>query len=237
MPERFTYLLIDAACIVFPFASSFHPKIRFDKQWKYFLPSCLVTAFLFLIWDYFFTLQNIWSFNVRYISGVFLFHLPVEECLFFICVTYACVFTYYTISLFLKPSHYNKAANYITWALVLSLGVTGLLNLPRLYTSITFLSLAAFLLLLLVKRVTYLSSFFVSYLIILIPFFISNGILTGSGLDEPVVSYNNHYNLGIRMFTIPLEDTFYGMLLILMNVAGFEYLRKIKAKHVGALAK
>ncbi len=226
MSEKFTYLLVDAGCIIFPFAFSSHPRIRFDKQWRYFFPSCFVAAVVFLIWDYFFTIHGIWSFNHRYVTGVYFLNLPIEECLFFICVPYACVFTFYSVSAFLNSSRFNKVANYISWALVLSLGATGVLNLSKLYTSVTFLSLAAFFLLLLLKKVTYLSSFLISFMIILVPFFLSNGILTGTGLAEPVVSYNNHYNLGIRMFTIPLEDIFYGMLLILMNVAGFEYLRK-----------
>jgi lycopene cyclase domain-containing protein len=68
--------------------------------------------------------------------------------------------------------------------------------------------------------------FFFSYLVMLIPFFIVNGILTGTGLEEPVVWYKPEEIAGIRMLTIPVEDVFFGMLLILLNVAGLEWQTK-----------
>jgi ligand-binding SRPBCC domain-containing protein len=60
--------------------------------------------------------------------------------------------------------------------------------------------------------------------IFLFPFLIVNGILTGSFLADPVVWYNNQENLALRIFTIPIEDFVYGLLLFLMNVTIYEKL-------------
>ena len=68
------------------------------------------------------------------------------------------------------------------------------------------------------------TSFLISYLIILIPFLIVNGFLTAI----PVVLYNDAENSGIRIYTIPFEDIFYGMLLFLLNVLIYE---KIKPRN------
>ena len=65
------------------------------------------------------------------------------------------------------------------------------------------------------------TAFLLAYLIILIPFLLVNGLLTAI----PVVLYNDSENLGIRLYTIPIEDIFYGMLLIMMNVIGYERLK------------
>ena len=62
-----------------------------------------------------------------------------------------------------------------------------------------------------------LPHFYLMYVIILIPFFIVNGILTGTGIEGEVVWYNDQENLGVRMLTIPVEDTFYGFALLLLN--------------------
>jgi lycopene cyclase domain-containing protein len=60
----------------------------------------------------------------------------------------------------------------------------------------------------------------------LIPFFIVNGILTGSFIEVPIVSYNNSENLGIRLFTIPIEDIGYAFSMLFGNLMIFETLKK-----------
>jgi len=105
--------------------------------------------------------------------------------------------------------------------------VVAVFNLSKLYTSVTFLLTASFILFHeLVIKPTYLGRFYFSFLVLMVPFFIINGILTGSFIEEEVVWYDNSHNLSFRLFTIPVEDLFYGLLLILMNITLFEYFKK-----------
>ncbi|HEY5823087.1 MAG TPA: lycopene cyclase domain-containing protein [Cyclobacteriaceae bacterium] len=229
--ERYLYLSIDLLSILFPFVFSFYPKANFSHKWKQLWPAILIPAVLFIVWDEWFTSMGIWNFNPRYLTGVYFFSLPVEEVLFFICIPYACVFTYEAVNHFIKKDLLLPYQRSISILLIFFLLSSGLLNLDKWYTSVSFLLTAAFLFVHVVFcKSTYLSRFYSAFIFILVPFFIVNGVLTGTGIEEPIVRYNNSENLGIRMGTIPFEDTFYGMLLILMNVSIFEGLQKRKAR-------
>ena len=63
-----------------------------------------------------------------------------------------------------------------------------------------------------------LSRFYITYLVILIPFFLVNGILTGSFIEDEVVWYNVSEITGFRIFTVPFEDIMYGFSLIFLNL-------------------
>lgn len=229
MDQKYLYLAIDFFSILFPFIFSFYSKHNFSKKWRYAFPGILLTALFFIVWDEWFTQMGVWGFNPRYLTGIKLSSLPIEEILFFICIPYACMFTYEAVNYLIKWRMDERTTNFISDLLIFGLFIAGILTWGKWYTSLTCLLTAAFVFL--HRRVwksDYAGKFYFAYLFILIPFFIVNGILTGTGIEEEVVWYNNNENLGIRMGTIPVEDTIYGMLMLFMSISIFEYLQKKK---------
>lgn len=182
----------------------------------------MVPALLYIEWDWYFTLKGVWSFNEAYITGIRLFNLPVEEVLFFFVVPYCCVFIYTCVRSYFPNLINKKKADLILIGLAILLLIIGIIYYNKYYTGWTFIFTGGFILVLYLSRKFFKRfdavSFLVSYAICLVPFLIVNGFLTAI----PVVVYNNAENLGIRIYTIPFEDAFYGMLLVLMNIVLYE---------------
>lgn len=228
MPVKYTYLLVDIFCLLFPLIASFHPRIQFYKQWRYFILPCIITAILFLIWDIFFVIIGVWEFNEKFITGIYMYNMPIEEVLFFICIPYACTFTYYCINKFIAFKLPANSIYFFNYLFIILLAVATFVWRHKLYTSVTFFFLALFLFIAMQRKFAQWAQFYIAYSLILIPFLVTNGILTGSFISSPVVLYNDLENLDIRIFTIPIEDVFYALLLMGMNVYGFEQNRNKK---------
>lgn len=193
--------------------------------------SLMLTMGVFIPWDVIFTINGVWGFNSDYFLGVEILSLPFEEWLFFLCIPFACVFTHYAVLLYFPNLKLKKVTTKaISISLVLILFVLALVNYDKWYTLVNF-SLAIPLTWLVYKyNPQLLQHFLLTFLVMLIPFFIVNGILTGSWIDNQVVWYNDAENLGIRMGTIPIEDSIYAYSMILMNLFFFEYLCSIFKK-------
>lgn len=225
----YLYLLLNIGSFSIPFLYSFHKKMNFIQQWKSVFTAILFVAFGFVVWDVIFTSQGVWGFNKSYHLPFLLAGLPVEEILFFICIPYASIFIHYSLKYF-KPSLVlsKRTTQFLTALFVLIVVLVLILNSDKLYTSVNYTLLVFSLLLGLFFGIEILRRFYISFVIILIPFFIVNGILTGSFIAEPVVWYNNAENLGIRLFTIPIEDIGYAFNMLFLTVFINEKL-KLKA--------
>ena len=102
--------------------------------------------------------------------------------------------------------------------------MSGIYNINKLYTGVTFLFLALFLSFQMLKlRPRYMGRFYFTFAVLVIPFLLINSVLTGAFTQEGVVWYNDTHNLGMRIGTIPIEDFFYAMLMILMTITIMEW--------------
>jgi lycopene cyclase domain-containing protein len=225
MDKHYTYLLINVLTVFFPIALSFDKKVNFFKKWKFIFPGLILSGLLYLLWDYLFTINQVWSFNPDYILGITFFKLPLEEILFFFTVPFACIFIYECLICYFTFNISSKISKSISYFLIASCLILALVYHDRLYSFINFSTLALILVFTIFRNIKLdMGQFYIAYLVSLIPFYIVNGILTAI----PIVSYNNLENMGFRVGTIPFEDHFYSMSLFLLNLIFFEYFRNKK---------
>ena len=221
------YLILNITSFIIPFLYSFEPRMKYINRWKAVFSAILITAVFFIVWDIIFTKIGVWSFNPRYHSGVDFFGLPIEEWLFFVCIPYASIFIHFAFQYFFPKTALSlKGIRIIYWVLLLVLLPTIWLHYDKLYTAVNYSVLVLLLSYATFKTPKVLQTFYLTFLIVLIPFSIVNGILTGSFIEEPVVSYNNAENLGIRLGTIPIEDVGYAFSMILMSLIIIQKIEK-----------
>lgn len=226
LESRGTYFLLHLFTVVPVLALSFDKNVHFYRKWKYLFPAIVPVAVFFIIWDVVFTARGVWGFNEYYFAGWLIFGLPVEEWLFFITVPFASVFIYECLNFYLKKDLLAKAEPILTPLLiVLFLGV-GFSLFWHNYTATTFLLAGAFLLYhYLAEPAAQRSRFYLAYLVVWIPFLLVNGVLTGGFTEAPVVLYNPEEYLGVRIGSVPLDDSIYNFLMFLGVVTLFERFR------------
>ena len=224
--KNYTYLIILIASIAAPFALSFDRKVQYYKNLKYILPAILITAIFFWIWDVWFTANGVWSFNPKYITGIKIIGMPIEEWLFFLVIPYCCMFIYEVLKFYLKKYEYaNFFRTFSLFPIVLFALVSFFFH-NKDYTFITFIFSTVYLGYTIFRNKfnPHLTKFYFSYLVSLVPFLIVNGLLT----SLPVVEYNSAHILNIRIMNIPIEDFSYLFLMHLMVTTIYERLKESK---------
>jgi lycopene cyclase domain-containing protein len=229
MSENYYYLGLMLFTLSYPLAQSFEHRLRYYKQWYALFPAILSMCLVFIAWDHWFTEMGVWGFNDRYIIGIYLLNLPLEEWLFFFLVPFACIFIYEVMNYYVKKDIFRPIALPLLYFLMVFCLIIGLSNLDKWYTGVSFIFAGMVLSIhLIIFSDRYFGRFFLAYLVILIPFMLINGVLTGSWIDEPIVWYNNEENLSIRIGTVPIEDSVYNLGMLLMVHTIYEKIRESK---------
>lgn len=176
---------------------------------------------VFIPWDVAFTEYGIWGFNQDYLCGWEWLGLPIEEWLFFVVVPYAMVFIYECLLAYF-PSFRWSNVNSVFIVLSVLLIILGLVFYDKWYTFVNFLGAGILLSVVSLLPIANKSFWLLAYGVGWLPFFVVNGILTGTGIDHPVVWYNDQENLSFRLGTIPVEDLIYLLFFFFLVLVVYE---------------
>lgn len=216
---NYLYLIIDLASLSFPLAFT---AIAKTFQWKNIskvLIGSILVAIPFLIWDIWFTEVGAWGFNETYHLPITFFGLPFEEYLFFLVIPYSSLFIHYILHERISNLRLTElATKLISAGLLLIACVLILTSFHKIYTLV---NLSLFIIVILwgiLREIDILAKFYISFVLIIIPFLVVNGVLTGSMIQDPIVWYSDTAIFGLRIFTIPVEDVFYAFNLLFLNL-------------------
>lgn len=225
----YTYSLILFFTVIICFVASFDKRLLFNRHFGAFIKAAVLVAIPFIAWDVWFTAKGVWWFNTDYTLGIVIAGLPLEEWLFFICIPFSCVFTYYCLDKFYKMEWLSGFNNLIVFVTVIVCSVVALLHYDKIYTLVTAIATILTLIYLhFIVRAKWIGKASFVFTVLMLGFFPVNGVLTGFGLESPIVNYNPNNFLGIRIITIPIEDAVYGYTQFLLVLCFFKLFSKNK---------
>jgi lycopene cyclase domain-containing protein len=172
MLQPYTYILINFFTVIVCFIASFDKRIQFHQYFSAFIGASSIVATLFICWDIGFTKMGVWWFNLDYTLGWTLAGLPIEEWLFFYCIPFACIFTYYCLDKFFDFTWTIGFNNIIVFVSVITCSVVALLHHDKIYTLLTaIITVITLIYLHFYAHKTWISQASITYVVLMIGFF------------------------------------------------------------------
>ena len=188
--KSYTYALVLFLTVFICFIASFDRRLLFYKQFVAFIKSAFLVSIPFIAWDIWFTDKGVWWFNTDYTLGIVIAGLPLEEWLFFICIPFSCIFTYFCFNKYYKLDWLASFNNIIVFCSIIVCSVVGSLHHDKIYTFVTAIStIATMVYLHFGIRAKWIGEASLVFTILMFGFFPVNGVLTGTGLESPIVNY------------------------------------------------
>lgn len=228
---KYEYLIFNIIVISGPLFFGSLKRFFFLNYLKEALVSIVISAIPFIIWDMAVTNRH-WFFAEQYTMGIRFFGLPFEEILFFFTVPFACLFTWqmvkkYFISSSYTSNHINSIAdNFFSNKTIIFLVILFLIiSIFSFFNGLEYTSLSALFFSISIlfdkyfgAKIIFTKRFVVYFIFVSIFTVIFNGYLTW----RPIVTYDEIYQIGFRIFTIPIEDFFFGYALLILATSLFE---------------
>lgn len=215
--------MLDIVILLCPFiVRMIKPKYKLIPLKKLVIP-ILLPAVLYILWDIL-VVNYFWIFNPKYNLGLLLFHVPIEEMLFFIIVPYSCLFLFYHFPYGRTEPIVRLRSLYPILIFLLALvGRTAIIH----HLTYTALVLGVFCIILFIDYLWRTHLFITPrFLLFLIFVFFLITIFNLYLTARPIVIYNEALKTNWNLWTIPIEDYLFGLSLITLNCILFTKLNE-----------
>ncbi len=224
--KNFVTLILLLVVAFIPLLFGAANKKRIFLKLKYFIPAIIFTGAVFIIWDNRFTQIGIWSYNPEFFSGKEIFNLPWEKWLYYGIISWVSLFIYEWVKIKFSHFKFDNISLAISLVLLVVFGLIAFFSREKVYTFFTFFLLAIYFGYTLFRNrfKSHLTHFYITFLILLVPFFILSVII----VKLPAISYYSEHTLQFQILQIPVENLAGLFLLLFINITITEYLAERK---------
>lgn len=187
------------------------------------LPAIIFSGAIFIMLNIRFLQTGVISFNENYLTGKNILTLPVEEWLFLLIFSLFAFSVYILVNVTFEKFEKPNLFYVLSILLLVGFAFEAWYSRQKLVPFFVFFLLSIYFGYTLFRNrfKPHLTKFYISYFIVLVPFFLIKLVLN----SLPVILYNNDFTLGIRLAGVPVEQFANLFLLMLINITIFEYLR------------
>lgn len=225
MPDLSYLLLAFSAFALFIVARLFL-KVQLAKLWRGIFFGLAIVLFILIPWEVWFSYRQIWGWSESKLLGIFVATVPMEEVLWFVAMALLFVVIYEWIgkrqTVLLKQGYPKR----LTAGLAFGFFLCAVVFVDHIYT-FTVASFACVFLVwhLLIAKADYISRFYLSFVIYLLPLLILDNIRTGSFSIKATIWYNPETVMGLYLFKVPLENIAMYFFLMLVFITAYESLK------------
>lgn len=223
---KFSFLIINLLIFIIIAIFSLKENIKFYSGFKYKLPASIITSAVFILWHVNFVSSKVWYISMDYTVGKMFFGIHFEEIFSLLLLPFSVLLVYE----YSKKVRFRKdITNYLLVVSLILIVVFGTISYyfqNQAYTFTSFLFSAVYLAYIIFRNKfkPHLSSFYVCYALLIIPFLVYKSIL----INLHFIEYNKAHILQPNLFKIPVEEFSYLFLATLMVTTIYETIKESK---------
>ncbi|WP_209323671.1 lycopene cyclase domain-containing protein [Brevibacterium renqingii] len=100
--SAFEYLLLMGACVLITLPLELFFQARVYRRWATALWALVPVILVFSLWDVIAIARDHWTYNPRFVTGIRLGDLPLEEIVFFIVIPLCALLSYEAVGTVLR---------------------------------------------------------------------------------------------------------------------------------------